>query len=130
MDEQRLAEEVALLRDAYPALEDRRVDGTHWARIPAYAVPEGWSADSVEVAFQIPIQAGQAPYAFYVRPSLRLANGGMPSNYTPAATTPWGSDFGLFSWAPVAWMPKATVREGANMLNFARSFAERLKERA
>jgi hypothetical protein len=129
MDEDRLAQEVALLRTAYPDLEDRGVDGTLWVRIPAYPVPEGWSAGSVEIAFQIPIQVGQAPYAFYVRPALRLANGDAPTNYTPTATTPWGNDFAQFSWSPVEqWISRANVREGANMLNFARSFAERLKD--
>ena len=129
MDEDRLAEELALLRTAYTDLEDRRVDGAVWARISLYPLPEGWSARSVEVAFQVPIQAGQAPYAFYVRPPLRLANGNAPSNYTPTATTPWGSDFAQFSWSPLLqWIPTATLREGANMLNFARSFADRFKE--
>jgi hypothetical protein len=129
MDEQRLAEELALLRTAYPDLEDRRVDGAVWARIPAYPVPEGWSVRSVDVVFQIPVHAGQAPYAFYVRPALQLANHNTPTNYTVPATTPWGSDFAQFSWSPVQqWLPKAGVREGANMLNFARSFADRFKE--
>jgi hypothetical protein len=131
MDEQRLAEELALLRAAYPDLEDRRADGAVWARIPTYPVPDGWSAPSVEIAFQIPILAGQAPYAFYVRPPLKLANGNAPSNYTPTATTPWGGDFAQFSWSPLQqWIPKANLREGANMLNFARSFADRFRELA
>ena len=129
MDEQRLAEELALLRTAYPDLEDRRVDGAVWVRIPDHPVPEGWSATSVEIAFQISIQAGQAPYGFYVRPPLKLANGNAPSNYAPTATTPWGSDFAKFSWSPLQqWIPKANLREGANMLNFARSFADRFRE--
>ncbi len=129
MDEKRLADELALLRTAHPDVEDRSVDGAVWARIPEYSVPDGWSAQSVELAFQIPVQAGQAPYGFYVRPALKLANGTVPSNYTAAATTPWGDDFAKFSWSPLEqWIPKVNVREGANMLNFVRSFADRFQE--
>lgn len=134
MDAERLEQELALLRTAYPDLEYRLVDEAHWIRIPSYAVPAGWAHEDVavvaaEIAFQIPAQAGQAPYAFYVRPPFTLAVGGTPSNYTATATTPWGSDFAQFSWSPnETWMPKADIRAGANMLNFARSFAERLRE--
>jgi hypothetical protein len=125
-----LEQELELLRTAYPDLEHRPVDGALWVRIQSYPVPEGWSHSSVEVAFQIPAQAGQAPYAFYVRPALRFAGGGTPSNYTPTAPTPWGTDWAQFSWSPLTWMPKADIRAGANMLNFARSFADRLAERS
>ena len=64
-----------------------------------------------------------------MRPAFALADGAAASNYTGAATTPWGSDFAQFSWSPLEpWQPKADIRAGANMLNFARSFADRLKE--
>jgi hypothetical protein len=130
MDAERLEQELSLLRTAYPDLEYRLVDGVHWVRIPKYPVAEGWSVRAVEIAFQIPAQAGQAPYAFFVRPPLQLANGGDPTNYTQTAATPWGSDFAQFSWSPVEqWIPKADIREGANMLNFARSFADRFEDR-
>ena len=129
MDEQRIAEELVLLRTVYPGLEHRELNGAHWARIPAYPVPDGWSARSVEIVFQIPVQPGQAPYAFCVRPVLLLANGSTPSNYTAAAVTPWGADFAQFSWSPTqSWVPKADIRQGANMINFARSFADRFAE--
>ena len=134
MDTERLNQELALLCTAYPDLEYLHIDGAHWVRIPAYTVPGGWAYQNVaiseaEIAFQIPAQAGQAPYAFYVHPAFTLAAGGTPSNYTATATTPWGSDFAQFSWAPnEPWIPRAEIRAGANMLNFAHSFAERLSE--
>ncbi len=134
MNAERLEQELGLLRTAYPDFEYRPVDGGHWVRIPSYPVSEGWwygevAVTQAEIAFQIPAQAGQAPYAFYVRPAFALAGGAAPSNYTGAATTPWGSDFAQFSWSPLEpWQPKADIRAGANMLNFARSFADRLKE--
>ena len=64
MEAERLGQELALLRSAYPDLEYRLVEEAHWVRIPAYPVPEGWVAGeepvaAVEIAFQIP-QAGQA----------------------------------------------------------------------
>lgn len=129
MDQIRLEQELQLLRTAYPLLEHRHVDGADWVRLPAYPLPDGWTAEEVEVAFQIPAQPGQAPYAFCVRPPLLLATGSAPRNYTATATTPWGADFAQFSWAPLdAWVPKADVREGANMLNFVRSFTDRLMD--
>lgn len=79
------------------------------------------------MVFQIP-QAGQAPYAFRTRPMITLAGGATPSNYTASVSTPWENDFAQFSWSPLEpWVPKANIRAGANMLNFARSFAERLE---
>jgi len=126
---ERVAEEVEFLRSAYPDLEYRAHGDQHWIRIPRYSVPAGWSQDEVEVAFQIPSQAGKQPYAFWVRPQLALSTGSIPTNYTSPAATPWGADWAQFSWSPVGqWVPKADIRAGANMLNFARSFADRLQE--
>ena len=39
MEAERLEQELALLRSAYPNLEYRLVDGAHWVQIPAYPVP-------------------------------------------------------------------------------------------
>lgn len=133
MDAERLEQELELLRSGYPDLEYRLVDGMHWVRIPSFAVPDGWFAGDepvarVEIAFQIP-QAGQAPYAFRTRPVITLTGGGTPSNYTAPVSTPWGNDFAQFSWSPLEqWVPKTDIGAGANILNFARSFSERLKE--
>jgi hypothetical protein len=126
----RLEQELELLRAVYPDLEYRLVDGVHWVRFPSYPVPEGWSRSTIEIAFQIPAQVGQAPYAFWVRPAIQLVGGGTPSNYAATASTPWGGDWAQFSWSPLTWMPKADIRAGANMLNFARSFADRFLDRS
>jgi hypothetical protein len=134
VEPERLEQELELLRTAYPDLEYREVGGAHWVRIPSNTVPEGWwfgdvAITQAEIVFQIPVQAGQAPYAFDVRPAFALAGGAAPSNYSATATTPWGDDFAHFSWSPLeSWLPKADIHAGANMLNFARSFADRLKE--
>jgi hypothetical protein len=129
MDAERLQQELDLLRMAYPDLEHTVVADVHWVRIPSYPVPAGWSHPQVQVACQIPPSAGQAPYGFFVKPALRLSNGGVPSNYTASAATPWGGDWSMFSWSPLDnWVPKADISAGANMLNFVRSFADRLRE--
>lgn len=129
MNEQRLNDELALLRSVYPDLEHRLEAGVNWERVPSYPVPHGWSSRVVEVAFQIPNQPGQAPYAFWTRPALLLASGAAPSNYAANVATPWGSGFSQFSWAPTnPWLPAEDIRAGANMLNFVRSFADRLRE--
>jgi hypothetical protein len=131
MDSERLQEELELLRSVFPDLDYRCDEEVHWVRIPDYRVPAGWSQQQVEAVFRIPSEVGAAPYAFFVRPALALAEGGSISNYGYPSVTPWGADFGQFSWSPLGpWVPKADIRAGANMLNFARSFADRLAERS
>lgn len=133
MDTERLELELELLRSGYPDLEHRLVEEVHWVRVPDYPIPDGWVAGDedireAEAVFQVP-PVGHAPYAFRVRPVITLAGGATPSNYTAPVSTPWGDDFAQFSWSPLEpWVPKIDVRDGANMLNFARSFTERLKE--
>ena len=125
----RLQAELELLRNVFPDLEVRDDGGRTWVRLPSYAVPSGWSATTVEVAFSFPTEVGEPPYAFYVRPPLALVTGAVVGNYTPTAATPWGVDFAQFSWSPQeAWTPRTDVRVGANMVNFAMSFAARLAE--
>lgn len=132
MEAQRLEQELALLRSAYPDLEHVRQDELDWVRISSYPLPDGWeyqgaAISAAEVAFRIPTQIGEAPYAFFVRPRLTLAGGRVPDHYTAEAATPWGQDFAQFSWAiEGSWVPKTDIRAGANILNFARSFAQRL----
>ena len=125
---ERFEEELALLQAAYPGLEYQEQGGLHWVRIDAWALPEGYDKAVVDLAFHIPAQAGQAPYGFWVRPELHLATGGNPGNYTYPANTAWGSDWGQFSWAPCNWIPSVEIRRGSNMLEFVRSFADRLGE--
>jgi hypothetical protein len=125
----RIESELALLRTHYPNLV--YLEAGHWVQIPAYRLPAGiWLRTEVDVCFQIPAGIpGEAPYGFYV-PHLLLANGGSPNNYAYPATTPFGTDWGKFSWTLEPWSPNADVTSGSNMLNFARSFYERFKEGA
>lgn len=129
---QRTQDEIALLREAFPDLEERLDGELTWIRLPSYALPAGvYQQNTVDIAFHIPPQAGQAPYGFWVRPTIALNDGQPLKNYTAPASTPWGADWGQFSWTPLEpWIPKSDIRAGANMLNFARSFADRLREGA
>lgn len=125
--------ELDFLRETFPGIEYTEKDDERWVRIPAYQLPVGWlhggaSIAQVEVAFQIPLQAGQAPYAFYVRPALELEGGAVVGSYTSPAATPWGEDFAKFSWQPDTWAPKTNVHVGSSVVTFTRSFAERLGE--
>lgn len=124
----RVDQELELIRTAYPDMEHVETEGRHWVRIPSYPIPNQWSVNEVEIASQVPQSIGQAPYGFWVRPSLALAGGGKPDRYTSPASTPWGADWGQFSWSAINWAPREDIRAGDNMLNFVRSFAARLNE--
>ena len=130
----RVGEELALVRSVFPDAEHREEGGAHWVRIPEYPLPTGVfkQGGSTDLAFRIPTQPGEAPYGFWVRPGLALASGAALNNYSYPTATPWGADWGQFSWSPEGgiWIPKTDIRAGANMLNFVRSFADRLKEGA
>jgi Prokaryotic E2 family E len=124
---ERIEQELALLRTVYPGLEWR--PDTFWARIPAYPVPSGmWESSVAEVAFRIPPTVGEQPYAFFVRPGLTAVDGRPITNYTYPASNCFGDGWGQFSWAPEVWAPHVEITRGSNMLNFVRSFADRLRE--
>lgn len=128
MSAERIEQELALLRAAYPDLE-YRPEG-HWVRLPNYpAAEETWGRSSVEVSFQIPEQIpAQQPYGFHVRPGLSLQDGQVIDNYAFPAPTAFGGDWGKFSWQLLVWTPRDDIVAGTNMLNFARSIADRLRQ--
>lgn len=125
---ERIGQELALLRGCYPDLE-HVVEG-HWVRFPSYRVPPRlWNLEWIEVCFQIPAALpGQAPYGFYARPELRLADGARPNNYEYPVGTPFGEGWGKFSWQLQPWAPAAEPSSGTNLVNFAQSFVDRLRE--
>lgn len=129
---ERIRQELDMVRVCYPDLEF--IEDGRWVRIPRYRLPTNvWSLEGdVEVCFQVPEQLpGQAPYGFYARPELCLvAGGGRPNNYEYPASTPFGGEWGKFSWSPEVWQPAAEPAAGSNLLNFVRSFSDRLREGA
>ena len=134
----RLDEELELFRAEYPDLEFL-ADGS-WVRIPRYPLPaELWRPNVIQVAFQIPPQMGIAPYAFHVRPlggdpldQVEPISGGPIGNYSFPATTPWGTDWGTFSWGQEenTWLAAEPIRAGSNMARFVATFADRFAEGA
>lgn len=129
MSAERIEAELNLLRGWFGSDLEYIADG-HWVRLDRYVVPsELWQPQVVELCFQIPEGIpGQAPYAFYVRPNLTATNGAGIGNYTYPVTTAFGNDWGQMSWSPSAWTPGAKPEDGSNLLEFARSFADRFRE--
>lgn len=124
---ERIAQELALLATVYPDLEWR--SDALWVRIPAFPVPAGdWVESEAEVAFRVPPTEGEQPYAFFVRPGLTTTDGQPITNYTFPVHTCFGEGWGQFSWAPETWAPHVEITRGSNMLNFVRSFSDRLRE--
>ncbi len=125
----RIADELRLLKSWYTHLE--YLEDGHWVRIQGYPVPDSiWAVNLVEVCFQIPeALPGQGPYGFYARPEMRLRTGSPPpNNYKYPVPTPFGDDWGKFSWQLEPWRPGAKPSEGSNILDFARSFYDRFRE--
>lgn len=121
--------EVALLRQRWPDLQYQH-EG-QWVLLPDYPLPDGWSKGLVNVAFQVPVgPPGSPPYAFCVDAPLTFA-GLMPSNFVPTgAAVPFPGQWGQFSWSPEAWPWAEEPTQGANMCDFAMSFADRFAEGA
>lgn len=124
----RIDQELGLLRQRYPALEYR--EEGRWVRIPAYPLPAGWNQSSTDVAFQIPVgYPGTQPYGVCT-PTGLLFNGQPPDNcQTAEPTPPFGGSWIRFSWAPDGpWQPAADVTAGSNLLNWVIGFADRFRE--
>jgi hypothetical protein len=128
----RLAKEMAILKVVFPDVEFLEED-SGWIRIPRYTVQHGgWKQTEVSVCFQIPSgYPGDAPYAFWVTPLLRLAgNDAAPTNnYQEPSSTPFPGTWGRFSWShESSWKPGADPAAGSNFLSFALSFRDRFSE--
>jgi hypothetical protein len=125
----RIERELLLLRTWFGDVLEYNADG-HWIRLREYVIPSDlWVPQCVEVCFQIPPGLpGQAPYGFHVRPGVQLADGSTINNYTYPTATVFGGEWGTFSWQLDEWKPGAEPCDGTNMLDFARSFAERFRQ--
>ncbi len=123
----RVRAELELIRTRFPDVEFQ--EASHWARVRSYPVPGDWGVEHVEIAFRVPPGLpGEQPYGFWVRPPLTLPGGGNPTDATGPIETGFGSGWQQFSWAPEVWQPGAEPRQGTNMLDWVRSFADRLAE--
>ena len=127
--DQRLLEELALIREWFPTVEFR--EAGRWFLVSAYPLPSGWSRESTDVAFQAnELHPAAPPYGFYV-PTGLLYHGEVPENYTEPAkhSPPYEGSWGVFSWASeTEWLPRAPADKGSNLLDWVRSFRARFEE--
>ena len=125
--QERIDQELALLRQRYPDLE--YCQQGHWIRIPDYRLPAGWNRSFTDVAFQVPVgYPGAPPYGICTPVGLRF-NGESPDNCTLAdPIPPFGGAWMRFSWQPDGWQPTANLTAGSNLLNWVVGFAERFRE--
>jgi hypothetical protein len=128
----RLAKEMEILTVVFPDAEFHDKE-SGWIQIPRYTVQYGgWMQSEVAVCFQVPGgYPGDAPYAFWVTPLLRLAGTGAApnNNYQEPSPTPFPGIWGKFSWShESSWKPGADPAAGSNFLNFVLSFRDRFRE--
>lgn len=123
---ERVKAELTLLRRVHPGLEF--LDEESWVRVASYSLPSGWSAEAAALAFRIPPSVAVQPYGFWTYPTITLADGRTPTNYSAAVEIPFGAGWGQFSWSPEAWRPHTQIEKGDNMLHFLRSIRDRLTD--
>lgn len=132
----RIAEELALLRQFYQDVRHAEHGGDDWFLIPRYRSPQGWTRASASVV-EIPItffvttaHPMSKPYAFMVPHDLRWG-ATVPNNAGGVSKAPpFSAQWMQLSWDVEDWKPHAEIAKGSNLLTWARSFANRLKEGA
>jgi hypothetical protein len=124
--EARIQKELELLRSLWPNLEYK--PDCRWVKIPDYCLPEGWSLQRTDVAFQIPIgYPGTPPYGICVLAGLSI--GGLrANNYTEPASVPFSGVWGMLSWSAQSWYPTADLVTGSNLRGWVLTFADRFRE--
>lgn len=125
----RIEAELDLLREIWTDLEYQGAG--RWVLLPNYGTPDTCVQSQVAVCFQIkPGHPGDPPYAFYVRAPISPKGGGEFQRSTRSNDPPFSGEWVKFSWNPEGWRATADLRTGSNLLNFARSFRNRLAEGA
>ena len=100
---ERVAQELALIRQVYEGVEYRRQGD--WFYVPSYTLPEDWNRVKTAVAFQVNVSYPvQPPYGFYV-PAGICFQGKSPNSYDePVGNAPpfdgqWGFSLGRWKTA-------------------------------
>lgn len=127
----RVEKELQLLKARF-AFEYQPIG--QWVRILRYPLPAGWSIESTDLVFQVPVQYPAAPpYGIYAQVGLRF-NGQIPGSYSEPAPTqpPFPGKWAIFSWTPADgnWYAAADISDGSNLLNWIVGFRERFREGA
>lgn len=131
----RMVEELAHLRRYYPGAEHAVQGGEDWFQIPNFVFPDGWQIGQERlvlgpIAFKIGVSypAGE-PYGFAAPAGINF-RGVVPGSPGSPVSPPFNGAWQHFSWAPDGWSPTDLVREGSNLVVWARSFTQRLTEGA
>lgn len=124
----RINEELNLLRKYFPNLSYNN----GWILIPEFNLPGelAWNKKSIQVSFQFPVgYPGTKPYGIYVPSDLTYENKA-PLNFKSKAdnSPPFEGNWGILSWSPEKWDPKAKITEGSNIVNFVHSFIDRFRD--
>lgn len=128
---ERIEKEYELLKKYYADVIAHEVGSSWWFRIPKFPIPGGiWSQSNADVCFEAKVSyPGAAPYSFYVQGGLRAKGTDQkPKDYEEPAQCPFEGTWGRFSWQHQEWNPTEDLVSGSNLLNFVRTFAERLRE--
>jgi hypothetical protein len=125
--QERIIQEVALLKEKYPLLQHGQ--NYDWLMIPDFVLPEGYNKPATNLMFLIPhTYPHTSPDCFYVETGLRLGNGNLPLNYNEHMDVPVGGSWGYFSWHPEIWQAASQIEEGDNLLSFIKAVKLRLRE--
>ena len=128
---ERIREEHALLLTVFREIQYDASGDWFLLKDDTRAATFGWAPTPFPVAFQAQKDhPGAPPYGIYVHRAARLRGGAMPTNFQPNAENrpPFAGEWAMLSWSIDGnWIPKATVRGGANLLAFVLSFEERYK---
>ena len=125
---ERLAEEMPLLRQAFP---NASIDSDAYVVIlTAYRLPAGWSHEQTDILFAIPSNypAGQ-PDNICARPDLTLMGGVAPGN-NQGIQVYAGRSWLQFSYhvEPADWRPSANPAEGSNLTEYLTGALSRFEE--
>lgn len=127
----RIVKEFDLLKKYYPSAEIKDVGESAWFKITSFPIPDGiWNKNSATICFEAKISyPGTPPYSFYVEGGLRSKEDTRPKDYEEPAVTPFSGTWGRFSWQhDSSWNPADDLVSGSNLLNFVRSFPDRLNQ--
>lgn len=128
--ENRIEEELALLRKCLPNVEYQKEGDEHWFLIRKFLVPEPWSLNEIDIVFFVTKgYPGVPPYGFFV-PSLLEYNGSVPDSRNAPNQPPFTGNWRFLSWQIENWSPKSDIQRGNNLECWVRGFHKRLLEGA
>jgi len=104
-----IARQFATLQASYPSSAIvEKGDGSYHLILKEIPLPEGWTKQSVEIRFIIPVGYPMArPDCFWTDLDLRLANSAMPVNANPSPMPPDNVTYLWFSWHLQTWNPNS-----------------------